>query len=96
MVKNLTGNHESASLIPGLAQWVKDLAWLWLWRRLAAAALIQPLAWVLPYASGVALKRQKQLNISSHSDSLPVSTPDSQSSSPKFLRSIREKELRRK
>ena len=29
---------------------------LWLWCRLAAAAPIQPLAWELPYAAGVALK----------------------------------------
>ena len=29
---------------------------LWLWYRLAAAALIGPLAWEPPYASGVALK----------------------------------------
>ena len=29
---------------------------LWLWYRLAAAALIQPLAWELPHALGVALK----------------------------------------
>ena len=43
-------------LIPGLAQWVKDLALLWLWRRLAATALIQPLAWERPCAPGVALK----------------------------------------
>ena len=28
-----------------------------LWHRLAAAALIQPLAWELPYASGATLKR---------------------------------------
>ena len=36
-----------------------DLALLWLWRRLAATAPTGPLAWELPYASGVALKRQK-------------------------------------
>ena len=35
-----------------------DLALLWLWRRLAAAAPIQLLAWELPYAVGAALKRQ--------------------------------------
>ena len=29
-----------------------------LWHRLAAVALIQLLAWELPYARGVALKRQ--------------------------------------
>ena len=29
---------------------------LWLWCRLAAAARIRPLAWELPYATGVALK----------------------------------------
>ena len=33
---------------------------LWLWCRLAAAALIWPLAWKLPYAMHVALKRQKK------------------------------------
>ena len=34
-----------------------DLALLWLWRRLAAVAPVVPLAWELPYATGVALKR---------------------------------------
>ena len=37
-----------------------DLALLWLWCRPAAAAPIRPLAWELPYAAGVALKRQKK------------------------------------
>ena len=35
-----------------------DPEWLWLWCRPAAVAPIGPLAWKLPYASGVALKRQ--------------------------------------
>ena len=30
----------------------------WLWCRTAATALIQPLTWELPYASGVALKKK--------------------------------------
>ena len=33
-----------------------DLALLWLWCRPAAVALIQTLAWELPYAKGVGLK----------------------------------------
>ena len=37
-----------------------DPAWLWLWRRPAATAPIQPLAWEPPYDVGVALKRQKK------------------------------------
>ena len=36
-----------------------DLASLWLWRRPAAAAPIGPLSSELPYAMGVALKKQK-------------------------------------
>ena len=36
-----------------------DMVLLWLWHRLAAVALIRPLAWEPPYAEGVALKRQK-------------------------------------
>ena len=37
-----------------------DLALLWLWRRSAATALIRPLAWKPPYASGVALEKDKK------------------------------------
>ena len=39
-----------------------DPTLLWLWHRQAAAAVIQPLAWELPYAAGVALKRPKKKN----------------------------------
>ena len=37
-----------------------DPALLWLWCRLVAAAQIRPLTWELPYAMGVALKRQNK------------------------------------
>ena len=37
-----------------------DLALLWLWCRLSAAVLIQPLAWELLYAVDVALKGQQK------------------------------------
>ena len=37
-----------------------DLALLWLWCRLAAAAPIRPLAWKLPYATYAALKKEKK------------------------------------
>ena len=48
-------------MIPGLAQWVKNLVLPWLWRRPAAAALFQALAWELSCATVVALKKKKKL-----------------------------------
>ena len=73
---NLTRNAEVLGLIPGLDQWVtgssiavncgvgcrcgSDPVLLWLWRRLAATALIGPLGWEPPYAMGVALGKTKK------------------------------------
>ena len=73
---NPTKNHELVDSIPGLAQWVKgsgialscgvgcrcgsDHVFLWLCLRPEATAVIRPLAWEPPYATGVALEKIKR------------------------------------
>ena len=59
METNPPSNLEFAGLIPGLAQRVSDLALLRLWCRPVATAPIQPPVWELPYATGTALKKEK-------------------------------------
>ena len=50
------------------------LVLLWLWYRLVATALIRPLTWEPPYASGMALKRQKTKNKKEKKINFPLGT----------------------
>ena len=76
-VKNLSSLQEDACPIPGLTQWVKgsvaavscgvggryNSGLAWLWRRLAAAVLIGPLAWELPHATLATIKKQNKATV---------------------------------
>ena len=50
-----------------------DQVLLWLCYRLAAAAPIQPLAWELLCAAGVALTRKKKIEKAKHMQLIPIS-----------------------
>ena len=61
---SLVGQGSSAAMGCGVhRRHGSDLAWLWLWCRLAAAVPIWSVTWELPYAAGVAWKSKtnKQL-----------------------------------
>ena len=76
MKTNQTTIHEDAGSIPGSVgegfgvamscgvgqRHGLDPMLLWLWCRLAAVALIQPLAWEPPYAVGADLRSKKSKN----------------------------------
>ena len=71
-VTNPTSIHEDVSLNPGPIQWIKQSAIamscgaghrcgsdpVWQWHSLKAATPIPSLAWELPYAMGVTLKKK--------------------------------------
>ena len=59
---NLTNTHEDVGSLASISG-VKDPALLWLWCRLAAVSLIQPLAWELSYVTGTAGMALKKIII---------------------------------
>ena len=76
MEMNPTRNREVSGLIPGLAQWAKDLALLWLWRCPAAETLIGPqprnlhMPWVGPLKKAKKIKKITDIESLSFNPSL--------------------------
>ena len=95
-VTNRTSIHEDAgwilTLLSGLSCGVccrrsLDPALLWLWCRLAVAALIRALAWEPPYAASATLKRKKKCPFCSGHDfssRVPCLTPCARTSLLRF------------
>ena len=69
---NRTKILEDTGLIPGLAQWVKDSALLWLWCRPAATAPIRLPAWEPTCAAGAAIEKSKKKKKKKKKKSLPM------------------------
>ena len=79
--------NENVGSIPGLTQWVKDLALLscsvghrcdsdlvlpWLWHRLAAVAPIGPLTWERLCAAGATVKKKKKFTSERNLTNQPI------------------------
>ena len=43
-----------------VAPWVKNMTMVGLWARVTAKAIVRSLAWELPYAMDVAIKRKRK------------------------------------